>query len=58
MFAGLQRAVRATLTEHSPVPEVGSRGVTASTHGRTSGTDAGHLLAHCPVRRRPGAFIG
>ena len=37
VFAGLQRAVRATLTEHSPVPEVGSRGVTASTHGRTSG---------------------
>ena len=31
-FAGLQRAVRATLTEHSPVPEVSSRGVTPSTH--------------------------
>ena len=32
VFAGLQKAVRATLTEHSPVPEVSSRGVTPSTH--------------------------
>ncbi len=32
VFAGLQRAVRATLTEHSPVPEVSSRGVTPSAH--------------------------
>ena len=32
VFAGLQRGVRGTLTEHSPVPEVSSRSVTPSTH--------------------------
>ena len=32
VFARLQRAVRSTLTEHSPVPEVSSRSVTPSTH--------------------------
>ena len=32
VFAGLQRAVRGTLTEHSPVPGVSSRSVSPSTH--------------------------
>ena len=32
VFAALQRAVRGTLTEHSPVPGVSSRAVTPSTH--------------------------
>ena len=36
VFAGLQRAVRGTLTEHSPVPEVSGRGLTPSIHAPTS----------------------
>ena len=40
VFAGLQRAVRNTLTEHSPVPEVSSRGVTPSTHHRPTSARA------------------
>ena len=59
VFAGLQRAVRGTLTEHSPVPG----GQQPSRHPIDAPRaalrpDAVRLLAHGPVRRRPGAFVG
>ena len=58
VFAGLQRAVRATLTEHSPVPEVGSRGVTASTHGRTSAQSPGAFWPTVPFADARGHSSG
>ena len=59
VFAGLQRAVRATLTEHSPVPEVGSRGVAAvRTHAGTSARTPGAFWPTVPFAGARGHSSG